>query len=116
MLDRGWIALLFDGFDELAQRVTYDRAAEHFDTLLEAAVGLVGKVVVTSRTQHFLTDSQVKQEILKRAESRSGLRLVRLQPFDSSQVRQFLDNYFQDQAQRQRVTPGDGVAPAKASG
>lgn len=33
----------------------------------------------------------MKQEILKRAESRSGLSLVRLQPFDSTHVRQ-LDN------------------------
>lgn len=33
MLANGRIALLFDGFDELAHRVTYDRAAEHFDTL-----------------------------------------------------------------------------------
>ncbi|MGH8576669.1 MAG: metallophosphoesterase [Gammaproteobacteria bacterium] len=39
MLAQGRIALLFDGFDELALRVTYERAAEHFDTLIEAAAG-----------------------------------------------------------------------------
>ena len=55
MLERGRVALLFDGFDELAQRVTYDSAVEHFDALLSAAIGQA-KLVVTSRTQHFLSD------------------------------------------------------------
>lgn len=47
--------LLFDGFDELALRLTYDRALEHFETVMAAAQGNA-KVVITSRTQHFLTD------------------------------------------------------------
>src|SRR3954454_11413816 len=61
MLREGRIALLFDGFDELAQRVTYQRATEHFETLLQAAGGNA-KVVVTSRTQHFESDRQVRLE------------------------------------------------------
>jgi 3',5'-cyclic AMP phosphodiesterase CpdA len=52
MLEKGLIALLFDAFDELVVRVTYDRATEHLDTLLEAALGKA-KVVVTCRRQHF---------------------------------------------------------------
>ena len=32
-LAEGRIALLFDGFDELALRLTYDRALEHFETV-----------------------------------------------------------------------------------
>ena len=40
----GRIVLLFDGFDELALRITYERATEHLDTLLEAVEGqAVGK-------------------------------------------------------------------------
>src|SRR5262249_49023935 len=81
MLREGRITLLFDGFDELAQRVTYDRATEHFDTLLEATDGQA-KVVVTSRTQHFLSDKQVEGVLLQRAETLPGLRLGRLQPFE----------------------------------
>jgi hypothetical protein len=39
--------------------VTYDSAADHFDTLLEAAGGQA-KIVVTSRTHFFESDKQVK--------------------------------------------------------
>jgi WD40 repeat protein/3',5'-cyclic AMP phosphodiesterase CpdA len=89
MLRQGRIALLFDGFDELALRVTYDRAAEHFETLLQAAGGQA-KVVVTSRTQHFESDRQIKTALYERAEALPGLRLARLQPFDEAQIRTFL--------------------------
>jgi nucleoside phosphorylase len=37
MLSEGRIVLLFDGFDELALRISYERAAEHFATLIDAA-------------------------------------------------------------------------------
>jgi hypothetical protein len=39
MLEEGRVALLFDGFDELALRVTYEAATEHLDTVLQAASG-----------------------------------------------------------------------------
>ena len=68
MLEKGRIALLFDGFDELAQRVSYDSTTEHFDTLLEAAGGQA-KVVVTSRTHHFVSDKQVRSALMHRAEA-----------------------------------------------
>ena len=89
MLDQGRIALLFDGFDELAQRVTYKRAADHFETLLQAIRGRA-KVVVTSRTQHFESDQQVKTVLMARAEAVRGLRLCRVHPFDEEQIKAFL--------------------------
>jgi WD40 repeat protein/nucleoside phosphorylase len=89
MLREGRIVLLFDGFDELALRVTYDQVLEHFRTLVEAAEGRA-KVIVTSRTQHFLTDHQVKQELARRAEAIPGYRLVQLERFTEEQIRQFL--------------------------
>ena len=58
MLEEGRIVLLFDGFDELVTRLSYDRAADHLENLLEAARGKA-KVVVAARTQHFRTDEQV---------------------------------------------------------
>jgi predicted NACHT family NTPase len=67
MLAEGRVALLFDGFDELALRLTYDRAEEHFETVLQAAQGNA-KVVMTSRTQHFLTDQQIRRALAQRAE------------------------------------------------
>lgn len=37
MLERGQVALLFDGFDELALRITYDEASAHLRTVLSSA-------------------------------------------------------------------------------
>ncbi len=89
MLEHGRIVLLFDGFDELALRVSYERVVEHFDTLLEAAVG-DAKVVVTSRTQHFVSDHQIRTAIGRRAEELSSNRIAYLQPFDEIQISHFL--------------------------
>ncbi len=102
MLEQGRVALLFDGFDELALRVTYDKAAEHFDTLLEAARGKFAKVAVTSRTQHFISDKQVKQKLMEKAETVSKHRVVELQRFDANQIRQFLRNALKDETAAER--------------
>ena len=93
MLAQGRITLLFDGFDELALRVTYSKAADHFSTLLQAAAGNA-KVVLTSRRQHFLSESQVKTALTQQVELLSGHRLAILQPFSRDQVRLFLVNFF----------------------
>jgi WD40 repeat protein len=90
MLREGLVALLFDGFDELVHRVHYDRAAEHFDTVLEAADGKA-KVVVTSRTQHFYSDKQIAQALAKRAEAIPGYRVATLCAFDRPQIEQFFE-------------------------
>ncbi len=93
MLADGRIALLFDGFDELALRVTYQRAAEHFETLLSAMNG-AAKVVVTSRTSHFENEQQIETALYRRATAVPGLRVVRLQPFDTEQTQQFLRRHY----------------------
>ncbi|WP_437291451.1 pentapeptide repeat-containing protein [Sorangium sp. So ce406] len=92
MLAEGRIALLFDGFDELAFRVTYDRAVEHFDTLIQAAQGKAAKVVVTSRSQHFISEQQVRSALAEKAALLPGYRLARLQPFTGAQIHRFLVN------------------------
>ncbi|WP_437616213.1 pentapeptide repeat-containing protein [Sorangium sp. So ce834] len=92
MLAEGRIALLFDGFDELAFRVTYDRAVEHFDTLIQAAQGKAAKVVVTSRSQHFISEQQVRSALAERAALLPGYRLARLMPFTGAQIGRFLVN------------------------
>ncbi|MBI3267862.1 MAG: pentapeptide repeat-containing protein [Planctomycetes bacterium] len=104
MLREGRIALLFDGFDELVQRVTYDRATEHFDTIREAAGGNA-KVVVTSRTEHFVSKTQVLTALGDQAETLPGRRLVKLQPFDKPQILQFLENRLtkEEAAERYRL-------------
>jgi hypothetical protein len=94
MLEQGRIALFFDGFDELALRVAYDQAMEHFTTLLQASTG-AAKVVLTSRRQHFLSENQVKTALAQQVESVSGHRLAILQPFEREQVYSFLVNFFE---------------------
>jgi uncharacterized protein YjbI with pentapeptide repeats len=100
LLAEGRIALLFDGFDELALRLTYDRALEHFETVVAAAKGNA-KVVVTSRTQHFLTDHQVRLALATKAEQVPGYRLFQLEKFGQKQIRRFLGNLIpsQDEAE-----------------
>lgn len=91
MLAEGRIALLFDGFDELALRVSYERAADHLETLIQAAGGHA-KVVISSRTQHFESDDQVKTELAKRLDALPMHRICRLLEFEKPQIRQFLVN------------------------
>lgn len=89
MLREGRVVLLFDGFDELAMRVTYNRAADHLDTLVQAAEGRA-KVVVSSRTQHFRSDEQVTTALGARVELLPGRRLVSIEDFDDGQILAFL--------------------------
>ncbi|HWM93847.1 MAG TPA: pentapeptide repeat-containing protein [Thermoanaerobaculia bacterium] len=101
MLEQGRVVLLFDGFDELALRVTYQRATDHFDTLLQAATGNA-KVVVTSRRQHFLSDQQVKTALTERVELVTGHRLSILQPFNRDQIRGFLVKFCKSEEHAER--------------
>ena len=98
MLQQGRVVLFFDGFDELALRVSYDRAAEHFETLVQAAAG-DAKVVVTSRTQHFETDKQVRTVLFDRAQPLPGLRYCKLQPFTEAQIKVFLQHKWNDETE-----------------
>ncbi|WP_437781759.1 phosphorylase family protein [Sorangium sp. So ce1097] len=91
MLAEGLIALLFDGFDELALRVRYGRAADHFEALIQAAQGKA-KVVLTSRTQHFYSDDQIRTKLGEQAERILGHRIVSLAAFSPVQIRHFLVN------------------------
>ncbi|MEO5729434.1 MAG: pentapeptide repeat-containing protein, partial [Byssovorax sp.] len=98
MLHQGRVVLLFDGFDELAVRVTYDQVLQHFAVITGAVEGKA-KVIVSSRRQHFLDDGRVKLELARSAERLQGYRLVELQPFEEPQIRQFLSNRLQSEAE-----------------
>ncbi len=89
----GRIVLLFDGFDELAARISYDRATNHLDTFIQAAEGRA-KVVVTSRDQHFLTDAEVLSALATRPEG--GWQVVKLAGFDDDQILAYLTNRLGD--------------------
>ena len=85
----GRIVLLFDGFDELARRVTYDQAGAHLTAIARAAEGRA-KVVLTSRREFFLTDRDAQAPLGRRLESVAGRRVAEIKDFDSGQMRQFL--------------------------
>ncbi|MGH3700876.1 MAG: TIR domain-containing protein [Pseudonocardiaceae bacterium] len=89
MLREGRVVLLFDGFDELVTRLTYDRAAEHLDTLL-AAVQDRAKIIVASRTQHFKSDSQVFTALGERVGALPNQWTLNVEDFTLAQIRGYL--------------------------
>ncbi len=97
LLREGKVALLFDGFDELAQRTDYDRVVDHFNTLREAADG-AAKVIVTSRHQYFATDRDVRTALGGQAQALPGSRIMRLLPLDAGQRRTLVKEDFDDEA------------------
>ncbi|WP_322756786.1 TIR domain-containing protein, partial [Frankia sp. Cas3] len=93
MLGHGRLILIFDGFDELAARVTYERAVAHLDTLL-AALDNQAKIVVTSRAEFFLTDDEVLKKTGEKVERTFGRFIVRLAEFTPDQIHDFLVGRF----------------------
>ena len=98
LLRQGKIVLLFDGFDELAQRTDYARVVDHFNTLREAADG-AAKVIVTSRHQYFATDRDVLKALGGQAQALPGSRIMRLLPLDPGQRRILIRDDFDDEAE-----------------
>ncbi|TDD73896.1 TIR domain-containing protein, partial [Actinomadura rubrisoli] len=96
MLRQGRIVLLFDGFDELVTRVTYDQAADHLDTLLQAAQDKA-KIVVASRTQHFKSQAQVLTALGEKVGVLPHRRVLGLEEFTPRQVRSYLVNRYGDE-------------------
>ncbi|GAB3873281.1 hypothetical protein GCM10029964_013260 [Kibdelosporangium lantanae] len=97
LLREGRIALLFDGFDELALRTSYDRVPQHFATLREAAGGSA-KVVVTSRHQYFATDQAVRNALGDEVHRMQGSRIIRLFPLQPAQRRDLVVRTFDDRS------------------
>ncbi|TDC06681.1 NACHT and WD40 repeat domain-containing protein, partial [Actinomadura bangladeshensis] len=97
MLRQGRIVLLFDGFDELVTRMTYDQAADHLDTLLQAARDHA-KIVVASRTQHFKSQAQVLTALGEKVGVLPHRRVLGLEEFAPPQVRSYLVNRYGDEA------------------
>ncbi|MEU5879742.1 TIR domain-containing protein [Spirillospora sp. NPDC047279] len=96
MLRQGRIVLLFDGFDELVTRVTYDQATDHLDTLLQAAQDKA-KIVVASRTQHFKSQAQVLTALGERVGVLPHRRVLGIEDFTPAQVRSYLVHRYGDE-------------------
>jgi len=93
MLREGRIVLLFDGFDELVTRLTYERAADHLETLLDAAQDNA-KIIVASRTQHFKSHAQVFTALGERVGVLSNRRILGVEDFTPAQIRAYLVNRY----------------------
>lgn len=103
MLQQGRIVLLFDGFDELATRVTYDRAADHLQALVAAAEGKA-KIVVASRTQHFRSQEQVFTALGERVGQLPSRLVLGIEDFTDDQVRSYLAHlYGEERAAEERL-------------
>ena len=99
MIRSGRLALLFDGFDELELRVGYDNAADYLRVLL-GSVSDRAKVVLTSRTQHFLSSQQVRTALGDRVAGLGASRVVVLEDFDREQILAFLTNQYGSDRER----------------
>ncbi|GAA5053949.1 WD40 domain-containing protein [Nocardia callitridis] len=99
MLREGRVVLLFDGFDELVTRISYEFAAEHLETLLQAAVGKA-KIVVASRTQHFESRAQVLTALGERVGQLADRQILNIEEFAPAQVHAFLTNRYGGDVER----------------
>jgi WD40 repeat protein len=98
LVRQGRLVLLFDGFDELVARVSYERAADHLNVLLGALQDST-KIVVASRSQHFKTDSQVLTSLGEHVGLLPQRKIIVLEDFTPAQSRAYLyQRYGQDQA------------------
>jgi len=98
MIREGQVVLLFDGFDELAQRLDFDHAADHLRTIVGAVEGRA-RVLLTSRKQHFHSDAQVRSILLDTVE-KVPFVMARLEPFTQKEIRAFFA--------RRLAAPADG--------
>lgn len=113
-LKRGFLAFIFDGFDELCGNRKFSMSARE---VLDDILGLVedsdARIVVTSRTQYW--DSEIGSE--------DGVRFLDLLPFNPQQAKVYIRRFFSssdDQYERARQiyskTVASGNNPANRGG
>ncbi len=95
LLAQGRIVLIFDGFDELVSRISYERSADHLERLVQAAQG-EAKIIVASRTQHFRNRQQVLTALGERVGLLAQRRILQLEPFNLGQIEDFLAQTYGD--------------------
>ncbi|MGW7414268.1 WD40 domain-containing protein [Streptomyces sp. NPDC054863] len=95
MLAQGRVVLLFDGFDELVNRVSYDSAADHLKVLIDACVGNT-KIVVSSRTQHFKNQQQVLTALGEQVGLLPQRKVLSVEGFTPQQIHAYLRNTYAD--------------------
>jgi len=115
----GRLVLLFDGFDEMAQKVDYQTTVDNFEELARA-VETGSKVILTCRTPYFRTSREAEEllscrgaEVLVLKEARDlherpvidladkpNFEIVHLLPFDQEDIQAMLRARFPDEWKR----------------
>ncbi|MCX7837899.1 MAG: TIR domain-containing protein, partial [Anaerolineae bacterium] len=98
----GKIIILFDAFDEMADRVRWDVTKSNFTELRRAAEDQ-GKVILTCRTHYFKDRteqvkligegprlSEIETELYRELRQQSGAEVVYLQEFDDAKIQAYL--------------------------
>src|SRR5712691_5228425 len=98
----GKVVLLFDAFDEMADRVRWEITHSNFRELRRAAEGN-GKVVLTCRTHYFKDRneqarligagprlSEIETELYRELRQQSGAEVAYLQEFDDNQIQAYI--------------------------
>jgi formylglycine-generating enzyme required for sulfatase activity len=103
----GRLLLLFDGFDEMAQKVDYQTTVDNFEELARA-VEAQSKVLLTCRTPYFRTREEAEKLLFARGQEplpeardlperaaidlteRPNFEIVHLLPFDRRDIQQML--------------------------
>jgi WD40 repeat protein/3',5'-cyclic AMP phosphodiesterase CpdA len=101
LIASGRVVILCDGFDELELRVGYENAADYLQTLI-GAVGDHAKIVVSSRTQHFQSDEQLRTALGVNTASNSVIRIASIEDFTEDQILEVLTTLYKgDQVKAQ---------------
>ncbi|MGH7496266.1 MAG: NACHT domain-containing protein, partial [bacterium] len=104
LVRQGKVILLFDAFDEMADRVRWEVTKENFTELRRAAdPAWAGKVILTCRTHYFKDRneqakligegprlSEIETDLYRELRQQSGAEVVYLQEFDDEQIKAYL--------------------------
>jgi WD40 repeat protein len=98
----GKVILLFDAFDEMADRIKWEVTTSNFSELNRAAEDK-GKVLLTCRTHYFKDRneqvkligegpslSEIETELYKDLKAKSGAEVIYLKEFDDNQIKTYL--------------------------
>ncbi|MEO5372068.1 MAG: pentapeptide repeat-containing protein [Magnetococcus sp. DMHC-1] len=108
MTRAGYLVLIFDGFDELAASLS-EKEGDYLLREIRKSVppGSRGKVLISSRTHYFMDRANEEEKIgggVRTLLTRDGyaqadFRILYLQPFDATRIRQYLEHDFPGQGE-----------------
>ena len=107
----GRFVLIFDGFDEMAQKVNVNITVKNFEELAQTATPVNSKVILTCRTEYFRSNAE-EREILSSAEgkyidlsTRPNFEIVHIKPFSLIKIKQFLQkvNYGESESILEKI-------------